>query len=290
MLQLGHFNTLTILEKSPHGLFLDAGASNRVLLPNAFVTQSMQIGDPIRVFIYKDSKDRLVATTQTPLAEADEFAYLEVVDVKPGIGIFLDWGLDKHLLLPHREQGDWDFRVGDGAVVAVYVDAYSQRMVASTRLHRHRAPEKPNFEPNTPVDLLIYGNSPLGYKAFVNRRYRGLIYHQENSDVLEPGDQFVGYIKKVHSNGKIDLRRDPSGFGRADQIAEKIFAQLQAAGGHIALNDRSSPAEIRARFDVSKKAFKQALGRLYKMRRIDFTENGIRLTSLDASTPQNHEN
>ena len=156
-------------------------------------------------------------------------------------------------------------------------------MVASTRLHRHRCAEKPDFEPNTPVDLLIYGNSPLGYKAFVNRRYQGLIYHQENSDVLEPGDQFVGYIKKVHSNGKIDLRRDPSGFGRSDQIAEKIFAQLQAAGGQIMLNDHSSPAEIREQFDVSKKAFKQALGRLYKSRRIRFTETGICMTSPNES-------
>ena len=284
MLQIGHFNTLTIIEKSPHGLYLDAGAPQRVLLPNAFVSPSMQIGDDLRVFIYKDSKDRLVATTQQPLAEADQFAYLEVVDVKPGIGVFLDWGLDKHLLLPHREQGDWNFHVGDGAVVAVYVDPYTQRMVASTRLHRHRCAETPDFEPNTPVDLLIYGNSPLGYKAFVNRRYRGLIYHQENSDVLEPGDQFVGYIKKVHSNGKIDLRRDPSGFGRSDQIAEKIFAQLQAAGGQLMLNDHSSPAEIREQFDVSKKAFKQALGRLYKSRRIRFTETGICMTSPDEST------
>ena len=188
-----------------------------------------------------DSKDRLVATTQKPLVEADQFAFPEVVDVKPGIGVFLDWGLDKHLLLPHREQGDWDFRVGDGAVVAVYVDDVSQRMVASTRLHRHQPTEKNQIlEPNTPVDLLIYGNSPLGYKAFVNRRYRGLIYHQENSDVLEPGDQFVGYIKKVHSNGKIDSRRDPSGYGRADQIAEKIFTQLQAAGGQMASTIRAA--------------------------------------------------
>ena len=124
----------------------------------------MQIGDNIRVFIYKDSKDRLVATTQKPLVEADQFAFLEVVDVKPGIGVFLDWGLDKHLP-SHIVNKETGIRVGDGAVVAVYVDDVSQRMVASTRLHRHQPTEKPDFEPNTPVDLLIYGNSPLGYKA-----------------------------------------------------------------------------------------------------------------------------
>ena len=279
MAQIGRDNTLIIQEKSDHGLYLDGGKLGPILLPTRYVMPEMRPGTEVDVFIYNDSEDRLVATTEQPYAKAGEFAYLEVVGVNPKAGAFLDWGLSKDLLLPYREQGNIRFREGDGAIVAVYVDEYTNRVVASTRLHNHLPPEKPPYTPNDPVKVLIYGDSPLGYKAIVDKRYRGLLYHEENSDQLEPGDQFTGYVKKVHNDGKIDLRRDPAGYSRVDAISERILDQLNAAGGQLPFNDKSSPEEIRTTFDTSKKAFKQALGQLYKARRILIEDNGIRLVN-----------
>jgi predicted RNA-binding protein (virulence factor B family) len=278
MADIGRYNTLTVLEKSDHGLYLDGGPHDKILMPRRYVTPEMKVGSQVEVFIYNDSEDRLVATTETPYAQAGEFAYLEVVSINPKAGAFLDWGLSKDLLLPYREQGNIRFTEGDGAIVAVYVDEYTDRVVASTRLHNHLPPEKPPYEPNDPVQILIYGDSPLGFKAIIDKRYRGLLYHEETSGQLEPGDQFTGYVKKVHNDGKIDLRRDPAGYGRVDGLSQVILDHLEAAGGQLPFNDQSSPEEIRATFDTSKKAFKQALGKLYKQRRIQFTDTGIELT------------
>ncbi len=280
MADIGKFNSLRIVEKSDHGLYLDGGAHDNILLPNRYVTPDMKIGNEIEVFIYNDSEDRLVATTETPLAQAGEFAYLEVVSVNERAGAFLDWGLSKDLLLPFREQGDLYFRVGDGAIVAVYVDEYTNRIVASTRLHRHLSASKPDYKPNTPVHVQIYGESPLGYKAIVDKVHRGLLYYAETSDKLEPGDQFTGYIKKVHANGNIDLRRDPSGYSRVDTLTERIMRELEAAGGELAFNDKSTPESIREKFNTSKKAFKLGIGALYKQRKILITEAGI--TKVDS--------
>ncbi len=272
MVEIGRYNSLQILKKSDHGLYLDAGPNDKILLPNAYVTSDMQIGNTIKVFIYNDSEDRLVATTETPYAQAGEF-----VAINERAGAFLDWGLSKDLLLPFREQGDIHFTVGDGAIVAVYVDEYTNRIVASTRLHKHLAEQKPDYVPNDPVQVLIYGDSPLGYKAIIDKRYRGLLYHEETSDKLEEGDQFTGYIKKVHSSGKIDLRRDPAGYERVGTLVEQILSKLQNAGGTLLFHDKSSPESIRQEFNTSKKAFKQALGALYKQRQIEFSDTGIRI-------------
>lgn len=275
MAQIGRLNTLTVVEKSDHGLYLDAGPLGQILLPTRYLTPEMELGAEVEAFIYNDSEDRLVATTERPYAQVGEFAYLEVVSVHPSAGAFLDWGLSKDLLLPYREQGNIRFRAGDGAIVAVYLDPYTQRIAASTRLHQHLPPEKPPYAPNDPVSVLIYGDTPLGYKAIIDKRYRGLLYHEETSDVLEAGDQFTGYIRKVHNDGKIDLRRDPTGYGRIDTVSQRILEALDAAGGQLPFNDKSSPESIRATFDTSKKAFKQALGKLYKARKIRIHETGI---------------
>lgn len=278
MAEIGRYNTLTVLETSDHGLYLDGGKHDKILMPTRYVMPEMKVGTEVEVFVYNDSEDRLVATTETPYAQVGEFAYLEVVSVHPHAGAFLDWGLSKDLLLPYREQGDIHFTEGDGAIVAVYLDEYTNRIAASTRLHNHLPPEKPPYEVGDPVQVLIYGDSPLGFKSIIDRRYRGLLYHEETSDKLEPGDQFTGYIKKVHNDGKIDLRRDPSGYGRVDGVSQIILKKLEAAGGALPFNDKSAPEDIRAEFDTSKKAFKQGLGRLYKQRIILITETGIELT------------
>ena len=280
MAQIAKYNTLTVLETSDHGLYLDGGEHDKILMPNRYVTPEMTIGSDVEVFVYNDSEDRLVATTEKPFAQAGEFAYLEVISINPNAGAFLDWGLSKDLLLPYREQGDIRFREGDGAIVAIYVDEYTNRVVASAKLHNFLQKEKPTYEPNQPVHVLIYGDSPLGYKAIIEKRYRGLLYYEETSDKLEAGDQFTGYIKKVHNDGKIDLRRDPSGYGRVEGVSQIILDKLKAAGGELPFNDRSSPEDIRATFDTSKKAFKLGLGKLYKARLIEFTDMGIRIIEL----------
>jgi len=286
MAAIGKFNDLKVLESSDHGLYLDGGDLGKILLPNRFVTDSMQVGARVEVFICNDSEDRLVATTETPKAQVGEFAYLEVVSVRRDVGAFLDWGLSKDLLLPYREQGNFSIQKGDGLVVAIYLDEHTKRIVASARLHRHLREEKPDYQPNDPVQVLIYGDSPLGYKAIVDKKYRGLLYHSETNDKLEEGDQFTGYIKRVRSGGKIDLRRDPAGYDRVGTLAEQIHGQLEDADGRLPFNDKSSPESIRETFNASKKAFKQAIGALYKQRVIRITDAGIELVT---STDQDEE-
>jgi predicted RNA-binding protein (virulence factor B family) len=282
MAEIGKLNELTIVEAGDHGLYLDGGSDGKILLPQRYVTMGMLVGQSIEVFVYCDSEDRLVATTETPKGQVGEFAYLEVVDVRRDVGAFLDWGLPKDLLLPYREQGNFVIEKGDGVVVAIYLDPHTKRIVASTRLHRHICEDPPDYEPNTPVDVLIYGDSPLGYKAIVDKKHRGLLYHSETADKLEEGDRFTGYVKKVRSGGKIDLRRDPSGYKRVAPLAEQIHERLDEAGGKLPFNDKSDPDTIRETFDCSKKAFKQAIGALYKQRLILINDEGIELVKEES--------
>lgn len=279
MAKIGQMNTLTVVETSPHGLYLDGGEDGNILLPNRYVGTEMKVGRKLAVFIYLDSEDRLVATTEKPLAQVGDIASLKVVTVHPRMGAFLDWGLPKELLLPFREQGTHTYRPGDQAIVAIYVDQVSRRVVASTRLGRHFWADVPSYQPNDPVEVLIYGVSPLGFKAVVDGHYEGLLFHAETAEPLRPGDRFTGYIKEVHRDGKIDLLRDPAGYGRVEGVTQVILRELEAAGGRLPFNDRSPPESIRQTFNTSKKAFKQALGALLKQGRISFTEEGIALTS-----------
>lgn len=275
MADLGKINELSIEARVDHGLSLDGGEDGPILLPNRYVTREMAVGGSVTVFVHTDSKDRLVATTETPLVQAGEFARLKVLSIDDRAGAFLDWGLSKDLLLPFREQGSRRVRPGQWVVVAVYVDEHTQRIVASMRLQRHFPQEVPEYEPNQAVQALVYGQSPLGYKVVVDRKYGGLLYQTETADELRAGDEFTGYVKKVRSGGKIDLWRDPAGYERVESVTEKILAQLSQCGGILPYNDKTSPDVIRRKFDTSKKAFKQALGALYKQRKIRFTEDGI---------------
>lgn len=276
MVEIGRIQTLPIVESSDNGFYLDAQDLGTILLPNAYVDTSMEIGSEVSVFIYNDSEDRLVATTETPRAQVGEIACLEVVSLHPRAGAFLDWGLRKDLLLPYREQGERSLRKGDKVVVAVYLDPHSKRIVASTRLQRHFASDVPDYSPNQPVQVIIYGQSPLGFKAVVDRHYSGLLFRGETSERLRVGDEFQGYIKKVHEDGKIDVLRDPFGYRRRiDPLAEQILDKLKSSGDRLPFSDKSSPQSIREEFGCSKQAFKQALGNLYRQKKIIFTQEGI---------------
>ena len=276
MALLGKRNLLTIVREGPPGIFLDDGEGGEILLPGKYIPAGSKPGETIEVFVYRDSEDRLVATTETPLAVVGDFAALKVVDVSPSIGAFLDWGLEKDLLLPRREQGGFR-RLGERVVVHVFVDEPSQRIVASTRIQRWLDKTPPAYDKDRAVKLLIAGQTPLGYKAVVENRHIGLLYSSELAGPLEIGSSMDGFVKAVRPDGKLDLSLDRSGFARVASITDQILEALSTAGGHLPYNDESPPDAIRTAFGVSKKAFKQAVGTLYRKRLIELTTDGISL-------------
>ncbi len=275
MTRMGRFNQMTVARSTPQGLYLNAGPEqDAILLPTRWVTPYMQIGGRVDVFLYRDSEGRPIATTDLPHVEAGQFACLEVLHVKDGVGAFLDWGLSKDLLLPGSAWAGQRFRAGDRVTVAVYVDG-ADRVVASCELDRYFPTDPPGYAVNDPVDALVYAESPLGYKAVVNQAYSGLLYRSDMAGGLKVGDELVAYVKQVYADGKIDLQRDPSGYGRVASLSEQILAKLDAHGGRLAVCDKSPPEAIRGAFGCSKKAFKQAVGALYKQRVVRLMDGGI---------------
>jgi predicted RNA-binding protein (virulence factor B family) len=273
---IGRRNWLPIARSASPGFYLDGGTLGEILLPGRYLTPQMVPGTKVEVFLYLDSEDRLVATTETPLAMVGEFAGLKVVSLNPRIGAFLDWGLPKDLLLPFREQ-DLPVRVGQAVVVAVYLDQKSRRIVASSRLRRHLKHSPDSYQPGQAVQLLIVGPTPLGYQALVGQDRLGLLYHDRRSAPLAAGQKLQGFIQALRPDGKLDLSLDRSGYQRVAPLKDQIVRQLESNGGQLPVDDGASPQVIRDRFGCSKKAFKQALGALYKSRRIAFKHPGIAL-------------
>ncbi len=284
MATIGRRNTLSIVRESAPGLYLNGGDLGEILLPGRYIPRDLKQGDKMEVFIYRDSDDRLVATTETPLAMVGEFACLKVVSINQRVGAFLDWGLSKDLLLPFREHAG-PLGVGDKVVVAVCVDPQTNRIMASARLRRYFSRDTPAYAPGQPVNLIITGQSPLGYAAIVANAHEGLLYRDHVSVPLEIGQKLKGFVRLVRPGGKIDLSLDASGYQRVASLQLQIVQALERAGGCLAFDDDSPPEVIRTHFGVSKKAFKQALGALYKNRRIEFLRPGIQLLDNSAWTP-----
>jgi predicted RNA-binding protein (virulence factor B family) len=282
MAQLGKRNRLLILRSAPPGVYLDGGRLGEILLPSKYVPAEARLGDSIDVFVYRDSEDRLVATTQVPLATVGEFAYLRVVSVNRRIGVFLDWGLEKDLLLPIRELAG-PLNPGDQVVVQVMLDEKSDRLVATARTNRRLGLTPPNYHPGKSVRLLVASRTPLGYNMIVNDAHRGLLYRSDLPGPLVVGQRVEGYVRAVRPDGKIDLAPGLAGYRRIGDVSEKILAALAAAGGRLPFDDNSPPLQIRARFGVSKKAFKQAIGGLYRDHRIVIENGGIRLNRDQAN-------
>ena len=281
MANIGKRNTLTVLRDATPGIYLDGGEHGEILLPNRFVPQGAAMGDRLEVFVYRDSEDRLVASTQTPRATVGEVVTLKVISVNRQIGAFLDWGLAKDLLLPFREQTG-PVQVGQDVVVRIYLDERTQRIVASMKLNRDSAPEPPNYRAGQQVEFLITDKTPLGYKALVEGMHPGLLYHDGVSVPVAIGQKLKGFVRALRPDGKIDLSLDQAGYRRVGPLALRIVQTLQRNGGRLGLDDDSPPEAIRQAFNASKKAFKQALGTLYKARRIRFSKPGIEL--LDNTT------
>jgi predicted RNA-binding protein (virulence factor B family) len=274
-----------VVRAAAPGLYLNGGELGEILLPGRYIPQDLAPKDQLDVFVYRDSEDRLVATTETPHAMVGEFAYLKVISVNRRIGAFLDWGLAKDLLLPFREQ-DIPVRTGQQVIVALYLDPKTHRIVATTRLNRHLNRDTPTYRDGQPVNLLITARTPLGYNAIVENAHRGLLYHTNLAAPLEVGQKLKGFVRTVRPGGKIDLSLDASGYRRVAALTDQIVQALESSRGQLNFNDDTAPEAIRQKFGVSKKAFKQALGKLYKARRISFQRPGIRLLENSSWAPR----
>jgi hypothetical protein len=276
MIRIGKWNNLKVTRDSDYGLYLDGSPDGEILLPNSVAPENLNVGDTAEVFVYFDSEDRLVATTEEPIAQVDDIAVLQVVAVN-SVGAFLDWGLPKDLFLPYGEQSH-PVRVGQDVVVHVGLDK-SGRIAASMRLGRYLDKTPGELQEGQAVDLLIVAKTDLGFKAIINSQHTGVIYENEVFQPLEFGQFVSGFIKKIRPDGKIDLSLQRSGFGAAGDIAPQIMALLDEKGGFLAINDKTPAEEIYKLFGVSKKKYKMALGALYRERLISVSDDGIRKVS-----------
>jgi len=279
-IKIGNFNDLTIVKEVDFGLYLDGGEPwGEILLPRRYMPKRYAVGETLNVFIYTDSEDRIIATTETPKAKVGEFACLKVVYVTP-IGAFLDWGLTKDLLMPLGEQKR-EVQVGETCIVAVYLDVETNRVAASARLSQFMNQTPAAYETGEAVSLLICNKTELGYRAIINSAHWGVIFESDVFEPLKVGSTKRGYIKRVREDGKIDLILHKPGYEKVDDFSELVLEKLQAEGGFLALTDKTEPELIYEMFGVSKKTFKKAVGALYKKRRIVIEENGIRLIDGD---------
>jgi uncharacterized protein len=275
MLFIGKYNYLTIERVTSVGMFLSDVEGEEVLLPNQYITDDMQVGDQIKVFVYLDSEDRPVATTQTPKIVRNEFAFLEVKDVSEH-GAFLDWGLIKDLFVPFREQPK-PMEIGEKYVVFLYLDQKSQRLLASAKIDKFLESERLTVAEGDEVDLLIWQKTDLGYNVVVNQYHKGLIYANEVFQPLEIGDSLKGYVKKIREENKLDISLQKTGYEVVEPVAKQILEEVEKGKGFLALSDSSSPEDIYNKLKISKKVFKKAIGGLYKQGIIRITEDGIYL-------------
>ena len=277
MLFIGKYNYLTIQRLTSVGMFLSDVEGEEVLLPNQYLTDDMKIDDTIKVFVYLDSEDRPVATTETPKIIRNEFAYLEVTDVTE-YGAFMDWGLIKDLFVPFREQST-PMQVGEWHVVFLYLDQKSSRLLASTKVDRYLENDRLLVKEGDEVDLLIFRKTDLGYNAVVNQYHNGLIYGNEVFRELKVGDSLRGYVKKIRDENKLDISLQKTGFEIVEPIGQQILDQLMKENGFLNLSDSSSPEDIYSRLLISKKVFKKAIGGLYKQGLIKIMDDGLHLVS-----------
>jgi hypothetical protein len=279
MAVIGRMNSLKVVKHTDFGLYLDGGADGEILLPKRYIPSDTpsEVEDWLNVFIYLDSEDKLIATTEKPKVQVGEFASLKVVDINR-VGLFLNWGLPKDLLLPHSEEKR-PLQVGDYCVVHVFLDKRSKRITATARLDRYLDTAPATYRAGEEVDLLVVESTDMGFKAIINGKHWGLIHKNEAFKFLRSGMQEKGYIKELRSDGKISLSLQPVGEDVRDSLAEQIMSKLREQGGSLALSDKSSPEAISAHFRASKGNFKKAIGGLYKQGRIVIHADRIELAN-----------
>lgn len=275
MIQLGNYNTLTIARDTSVGLFLTDGEETEILLPNKYVPATYDIGQKMEVFCYLDHSERPVATTIKPLVVRNQFAVLEVAEVND-YGAFMDWGLEKHLLVPFREQ-PIKMKNGHAYVIHCHMDEKSFRLLGSARVDKFLDNAQLTVETNEEVELLFYRKSNLGWEAIVNQCHKGLLFFSDVHQDIQTGTSCKGYIKSIREDHKLDLSMVPIGHKALEPMAQKIFNVLKTKGGFLPLHDKSDPVIIQDELQMSKKMFKKGVGILYKEKKITLTENGIQL-------------
>ncbi len=272
-MKLGEYNILTILRITTVGAYLGDEFDNDVLLPNKYLTQQMSVGEDINVFLYKDSEDRLVATTEKPYIVLNQFAYLQVKEVNP-YGAFLDWGLEKDLLVPFREQTN---KLEEGKYYLIYLmlDESTDRLVATAKTNKKYSIDTTEIEIGKEVDLLICETFDLGVKVIVNGKHLGIVYLSDLTRRLRRGDNEIGYVFNIREDGKLDVRLEKSGYQKIEPSAERLLALIKNRKGTLFLTDKSDPDDIRDQVGMSKKTFKQAVGNLYKNKLIQLNTDSI---------------
>ena len=273
-LQLGRFNLMRVARFTDQGLYLSGGPEDTILLPKKYVPEGVQVGDELDVFIYLDQQERLVATTLKPKVQVGEFAWLTVSWVN-NFGAFLDWGLEKDLFVPFREQ-KMKMQKGHAYLVHVHIDPESYRIVASAKVERWLSQDIPPYRPGDQVDGLVWQKTDLGFKVIADNLYPGLIYDDEVFRELHSGDRVTAYVKQVRGDGKLDLALQRQGLQAVTDFSDILLQHIQDNGGSIPLGDKSQPEEIYAMFGVSKKVFKKAVGDLYKRRLITIQPEELR--------------
>lgn len=280
MIEIGKYNRLEILRDTSVGLYLGDEEGEDVLLPIKYMPETFEIGDFLDVYVYLDYAERKVATNIDPKIKLYEFALLEVAAISEA-GAFMDMGLEKHLLVPINQQRA-DMEEGRWYIVFMDIDNETERLYGSNKINKFLNNDDLTVIEGDEVDLLITRKTELGYIVIINDLYKGLIYHNEIFEDLKIGDKTRGHIKKIREDNKIDVSLNKVGFvNRKDSDSEKIIALLQEFDGFLGFNDKSSPESIKWRFGMSKKAFKKAIGGLYKDRKITIDSDGIRLTEKD---------
>lgn len=278
-LQIGRTCQLKVNRQVEFGFYLDGGEQyGEVLLPNGEIRPDIDvhIGEPLEVFLYLDTEERIVATTHMPLAQVGDFAYLEVAWVN-NFGAFLHWGPQKDLFVPFREQ-KMKMMKGHSYIVHVHLDPETYRIMASAKVEHFLSQDFPPYRTGDQVELLIWQKTDLGLKAIVDGRYGGLLYDTQMFRTLRTGDRVKGYISQVRPDGKLDLSLQCPGQRGVEDFSAQLLRHLQMNGGQTPLGDKSPAEEIYALFGVSKKVFKKAVGDLYRQRLIEISDTGIRLT------------
>ena len=275
MITIGTFNNLQVVKQVDFGVYLDGDDLDTILLPKRYVPNGCEIGDWIDVFLYFDSDDLLIATTEKPKVEVGCCEMLKVVDINHA-GAFMDWGLPKDLLVPYNEQQK-PMEVGYYYVVYVYHDEASDRIAASTKLSHHLDEQPVWLKPRQSVNLQIASRTELGYKAIIDDKYLGLLFRADAYRPLKIGERLPGFVKSIRSDGKIDLLISQATLQGDHELSQQIVQYLTDQGGTSTLTDKSDPEEIYRVFKVSKKKYKQALGNLYKSRKITITPGMVQL-------------
>lgn len=276
MIETGQMNRLKVIKQVDFGIYLDGGEAGEILMPGRYVPSPCLVGDELDVFIYRDSEDRLIATTEMPYAMVGEFALLKVVDVTAQ-GAFLNWGLPKDLLAPFSEQKP-RMEAEKSYVVRIYLDEDSDRIVASARLDDFLYRESENeFTAGEAVSLFVANRSELGYQIIVDNTHWGLLHHSEAARPLRRGQHLDGFIRNIRQDGRIDICLHIKASEKTGDVAQMVVRGLRKNDGFIAVTDKSSPDEIFEHFGISKKMYKKAIGALYKKKVIAIESDGIRL-------------